>query len=190
MKNKSWKDLKPLKVKYGNIELFEDYYERIKIKKEFSHIPREVFEQWLWAHHDKIESIKNYGWLDYSDIDFKLCIWSNEKLKNLYVLENYRNYYENRASYNDFDSFCCNPKDLKHWRSNGTWRTPPIILDIESLGEFPKQCELISPYQLVEGHSRLGYLQSMFTIDKLQKGNVAEMHEIFLMQRRSSNSSR
>lgn len=189
MKSKSWKDLKPLRAKNGNIEIFEDYYERIKPKTEFSHIPYKVFKQWLWAHHDKRESITNYGWLDYSNIEFKLCNWSNEQLKNIYVIENYRDYYKNRASYSDFDSFYCTPNDLKQWKSNGTWGTPPIILDIESLGEIPKRCELVSPYQLVEGHSRLGYLQSMFTIEKLGKGKVAETHEIYLMKKRSSPGS-
>lgn len=182
MKSKSWKDLKPLKGKYGNIEFFEDYYERIKPKAEFSHIPSEVFKQWLWAHHDKRESILNYGWLNYENIEFQLCNWTNEQLKNIYVIENYKDYYKNRSSYNNFDSFCCTPKDLKHWKDEGTWRTPPIILDIQSLGEIPNHCELISPYQLVEGHSRLGYLQSMFKIDSLGKGNVAETHEIYLMK--------
>ena len=182
MISESWKALKPRKDQYGNIEAFDVYYERIKLKCEFSHIPREVFEQWIWAHHDRIESITNYGWLDYENIEFKLCNWSNSQLKNIYVIENYRDCYKNRASYNDFDSFCCTSKDLEQWKDNGTWRTPPIIIDTDSIKKIPNRCELVAPYQLVEGHSRLGYLQSMFTIDKLGKGKVAERHEIYLMR--------
>ena len=72
IKSESWNILDPLKNEYGNIEFFEDYYERIKSIVEYSHIPSKVFEQWLWAHHDKIESINNYGWLEYEKIHFEL----------------------------------------------------------------------------------------------------------------------
>jgi len=183
----SWNVLKPLKNEYENIEIFNDYYDRIKSKIAFSHIPRQIFEQWLWAHHDKAESIKNYGWLDYENIEFELCNWSNEQLEYIHVIDNYRDYFETRASYSDFDNFCCTEEDLKFWQQKGTWKTPSIILDIQSLGKVPLHCELKPPYQLVEGHSRLGYLHSMFRIDKLRKGIVARTHEIYLMKRTSLN---
>lgn len=183
MKSESWLELEPLRDKYGNIECFDRYYERIKLKTKFSHIPKKVFNQWLWAHHDKEESITNYGWLDYGNIDFKLCRWENKQLKDMYVIERYRDYYQNRASYDDLNSFCCIDKDIQEWERNGTWRTPPIILDVQTLPEeIPKWSELVSPYQLVEGHSRLGYLHSMFRIDKLGKGKVAKKHQIYLMR--------
>lgn len=185
MTSESWNNLKPLKNEYENIEFFEDYYERIKSKIEYSHIPSKVFEQWLWAHHDKAESIINYGWLDYENIEFELCNWSNEQLENIYIIDYARDYFELRASYSDFDNFRCTQEDLKFWQEKGTWKTPPIILDIQSLGKVPIHCELKPPYQLVEGHSRLGYLHSMFTIEKLRKGNVATTHEIYLMKKTS-----
>ncbi len=189
MESKSWLDLKPLRVKYGNIEKFEDYYGRIKLKPEFLHIPEIVFKQWLWAHHDKKESIANYGWLNYEDLEFKLCRWTNKQLANIYVIESYRDYYKNRASYNDLSYFRCTDKDLKEWRKRGTWRTPPIILDVQSISEeIPNWCELVSPHQLVEGHSRLGYLKSMVTIDKLGKEKIAEKHEIYLMRLKRTNA--
>jgi hypothetical protein len=188
-KSKSWIDLEPLKVEHGNLERFEDYYARIQQKKEFSHIPKSVFKQWLWAHHDKKQSIQNYGWLDYKNIEFELCTWTNSQLTNIYVIQGYLNYYKNRASYNDFDSFCCIDNDLNEWKAKGTWRTPPIIIDVNSINEnIPGWCELNPPFQLVEGHSRLGYLHSMFTIDRLGKGKVAEKHEIYLMRIKNTNA--
>jgi len=187
--SESWKKLEPLKVKYGNLEPFNDYYQRIRPMTEFSHIPKTVFKQWLWAHHDKEESIKNYGWIDYKNVEFELCSWTNHQLTNIYVIKEYRDYYLNRASYNDFDRFCCIEKDLKMWRENGTWRTPPIILDINSLNDkIPDWCEIVPPFQLVEGHSRLGYLHSMFKIDKLGKSQIADEHEVYLMKIKSTNA--
>lgn len=193
MESKSWLALKAIRVKYGDIEdyeNFEEYYERIKIKTEFSHIPEIVFEQWLWAHIDKEESITNYGWLNYEEIEFELCSWTTNQLTNINVIESYRDYYKNRASYNDLNTFCCTDKDLKVWKKRGTWRTPPIILDVQSISEeIPNWCEIVPPYQLVEGHSRLGYLKSMVTIDKLGKGKVAEKHNIYVMRLRSTNDN-
>ncbi len=188
-KSRSWIELAPLKSKYGNLEDFEDYYARIKLKKEFSHIPRSVFEQWLWAHHDKEPSINNYGWLDYMHIEFKLCTWTNNQLTNIYVIQEYKNYYMNRASYDNFNSFCCGDSELNEWKTYGTWRTPPIIIDVNSInGDIPEWFELKPPYQLVEGHSRLGYLHSMFTIDRLGKGQVAKKHKIYFMSIKSTNA--
>lgn len=188
MKSKSWLDLKPLKTQDGNIEYFEDYYNRIKLKTEYSHIPKGVFEQWLWAHHDKEESKTNYGWFNYENIEFQICSWPTNQFSNIYILDSYREYYKLRSSYNDLNKFCCTKIDLNHWEEKGTWRTPPIILDIMSLNkEIPKWCELIPPFQLVEGHSRLGYLHSMVTIDKLGKEKIAPKHDIFLMKINRNN---
>ena len=183
IRSESWIELEPLRVEHGNLEHFDNYYERIKQKTNFSHIPKTIFKQWLWAHHDKEESIQNYGWLDYEKIEFTLCEWSNKQLIDIYVLESYRDYFENKASFDDISGLCCLEKDLISWKSKGTWRTPPIIIDNKSLKDkIPTHCELISPYQLVEGHTRLGYLHSMFRIDSLGKEKVAKKHFIYLMR--------
>jgi hypothetical protein len=78
---------------------------------------------------------------------------------------------------------------LDCWKENGTWKTPPIILDICSLTtEIPKWSELIPPYQLVEGHSRLGYLHSMKRISDLNIGKIALKHKIYLIKEKSTNA--
>jgi hypothetical protein len=186
--SESWKYLNPLTID-GNIENFEKYYNRIMQESKFSHIPKLVFEQWIWAHHNKIESIENYGWLNYENIEFELCSWSNEQLTNVYVIESYREYYDGRASINDINNFTCLEEDLEEWREKGTWRIPPIILDIKSIEEqIPDDCDLVPPFQLVEGHSRLGYLHSMNTMNKLGKQKVAKEHNIYLMKIKSKKA--
>ncbi len=183
--SESWKDLNPLAID-GN---FEKYYYRIMQESKFSQIPKVVLEQWIWLHYDKIESVKNYGWLNYENIEFELCSWSNEQLSNIYVIESYREYYEGRASFIDINSFCCIDEDLKEWKEKGTWRTPPIILDVKSIDEqIPEDCDLVSPFQLVEGHSRLGYLHSMNAMNKFGKQKVAEEHNIYLMKIKSKKA--
>lgn len=187
--NKSWLELKPNEDLDGNQEWFDEYYSRISLKKDYNHIPKEVLEQWIHPHHKNYETLRNYSWINYENIEFSLCEWNLNQLSKIYVVENFRDYYIDRSNYSDFDQFCCTDEDLNHWKEKGTWRTPPIILDIKSLcSEIPKWSELIPPYQLVEGHSRLGYLQSMKRISDLNIGKIAIKHGIFLMTEKSTNA--
>ena len=180
--HKSWLELKPNENEDGNQEWFDEYYKRIKLKKEFKNIPKEVFEQWIHAHHKNYETLNNYAWIDYEKVEFKLLKWSFEKLENINIIENYREYSDSRAICNDLSQFCCCDKDLKHWKENGTWRIPPIILDVKSIiDDIPKWSEIKEPFQLVEGHSRIGYLKSMNRINKLGKEKISDNHKIYLM---------
>lgn len=185
--HKSWEDLNPRKDEDGNIELFEDYYSRIKNKIGFKNFPLEVFEQWIHPHYNNDETLKNYSWIDFENIQFELVEWEFNSLKDLNIIEDYREYVESKSSYKDLKSFTCEDKDLKFWEEKGTWRIPPIILDVNSfLKDKPKWSELEKSYQLVEGHSRFGYLQS---IKKIDKTIIALKHKVFLMKKVNPNLS-
>ncbi len=181
--HKTWNYLKPNNnEKYENFR-FEEYYERVMKSNRFHHIPKVVFDQWIYYLHQDPETLRNYAWLDYENIEFNLCEWNYIELEKVYVIEDFKPYYEDRSKYTDFDQFCCNHEDLNHWKEFGTWRTPPIILDINSISkELPEWSELKEPFQLVEGHSRLGYLRSMKKISDLNKGKIATRHKIYLMK--------
>ena len=51
-----------MRLKVGR-EPFEDYYYRILEKEAFSHIPKEVFIQWIHEHHDNDYMAKITGGL-------------------------------------------------------------------------------------------------------------------------------
>jgi hypothetical protein len=180
----SWLDLKPNQDNYGNQEDYADYLERIrKTFSEFDHIPDEVVEQWLWAHHGNYETLRNYAWIDYKNAEFVLCQLTNEQLMEINVIEEYSGYVKNRARSTDIKDFCCTEDDLNNWINNGTWRTPPIILDVSTIKEkIPIWSEIIPPYQLIEGHSRLGYLKSMINLEKNGKIKVAPNHYVYIMK--------
>ena len=55
----------------------------------------------------------------------------------------------------------CIHSDLEYWKMKGTWRVAPIILDARTLRNIPQHSEVVPPYQLVEGHTRLGYLLAL-----------------------------
>jgi len=176
-------ELKPNEDRDGNQEWFDEYYPRIELKRDYRHIPKDVFEQWIHPHHKNDETLKNYSWIDYKNIEFIAAEWTFDELSNLYILEDFRDYFLNRSKLTDFRQFCCNEEDLRYWKEKGTWRTSPIILDINSIiSDKPIDCELVPPFQLVEGHSRLGYLHSLQRITGINKGNFALRHSIYLMR--------
>lgn len=178
----SWMRLKPNEIEGGK-ESFEDYYSRIHEKKDFSHIPKEVFIQWIYEHHDNDYMAKNYGWLDYEKVRFDLVQWETAAFRNLYVIESFRDCVTGRAEFKDISQFNCTEEDLSSWKQKGTWKTPPIILDITTLKmKIPNWSELQPPFQLVEGHSRYGYLRSMMVQAKGNKSIIAPQHSIYLMR--------
>lgn len=179
----SWDILEPKKDDEGNLENFSTYCLRIEPEKNFPNIPIKVFEQWLWAHHDKPESKKNYGWLDFQKIKIYRKSITTSNALNLNILESYKNYVSSKLNYSCVDDFRVKEEDKKFWKKYGTWRTPPIILDVNSLKDTkPIWSEIIPPYQLVEGHTRLGYLLSLIEIQKKEAKNCSNVkHLVYLI---------
>lgn len=187
--SRSWLELKPNEDLNENQEWFEGYYERIRLKREYKHIPKAVFKQWIHPHHRNHHTVKNYAWLDFENIEFIICEWDLNLLLSINVIESFKDYYFNRSSFSDFDQFCCKDEDLDFWKKKGTWRIPPIVLDLKSVcSAIPEWSELTPPYQLVEGHSRLGYLQSTKRISDLSKGKISDKHYIYLMKESNKNT--
>ena len=79
------------------------------------------------------------------------------------VLEQWLYYVEEGASYIAYEQLPCLEKDKDHWKSHGTWRTPPVILDVKGFPHdvIPDYSDIGSGMQLIEGHSRLGYLYAI-----------------------------
>ena len=179
----NWDYMRPRNdEKYEDFK-FEEYYQRISKNNNLNHIPKTVFEQWIYYHHQEPNTLDNYAWINYENIEFVLCKWELEKFEKVSVIDNFMDYYSDRASYLDLNQFCCTQKDLKVWIENGTWRVPPIIIDVSSLKtDIPTWSQLKPPYQLVEGHTRFGYLQSMKRISELGKADIAKRHSIYLMR--------
>lgn len=94
--SRSWRQLTPQRVKYGNLEPFEDYYQRIG--QSFPNIPQEVFRQWIHGLHNEYETKKNYAWLDYTQVKFTLEEINNQVLSSIHVLTAYRKYVDLRSS--------------------------------------------------------------------------------------------
>jgi hypothetical protein len=174
----SWKDLKPLRN-------FNHYSEKDETSEECDRrllelgyeIPYAVIDQWIYPHYYNHNMVNNYGWMDYRKALFLETTLSVDQLRQLYVIEDFRDYVQRRSTSNPYGDFTCSPKDLEHWKTYGTWRVPPIVLDVESISGVPSFAEISGPYQLIEGHTRLGYLLSLINVDMLR---VRE-HRVFLL---------
>jgi hypothetical protein len=181
--HESWNLLNPNELEKCEHFQFDDYYERISRIVIFQHIPKLVFEQWIYPHHYNEYTIKNYAWINYENIEFELVEWTYDDFLKVHVIKAFMDYVKCRMALSDLTQFCCSQEDVKYWKINGTWKTPPIIIDLSSFGsKLPKWSDLKPPYQLVEGHSRLGYLYSMKRISELKKGIIASTHLLYLMK--------
>ena len=180
--HQTWKSLKPNKnfnTWSPDDESPKEYFERIN--SEFD-IPLEVIEQWLYPHFYNRQTTNNYGWINFSFIKFEKEQWPLERLTEVYVIEDYRDYVQMRARSRNFDDFMCIQSDLEYWKTNGTWRVPPIILDARNLQNIPQYSEIVPPYQLVEGHTRLGYLLAFSNFCQNTGDFIADRHEVYIMK--------
>ncbi len=180
--HETWRLLSPTKLHEKYYNDFDYDLERIGNILSLRHIPKEVLLQWNFLHFENYEMQRNYAWMDYSKMQFRLETWNLERLLDIYVISDFRDYVERRAASKSFDEFFCIDADKHEWESKGTWRTPPIILDCKSItANIPKYSEISKGFQLVEGHSRLGYLYSLMRFSKQNIVTLANKHNVFVM---------
>jgi len=184
MINLSWLELKPNKIKGGNDEEFDAYYSRFENNPWYKHIPKCVFEQWIHAHHDNLHTIKNYAWMDFNKISFEITFLKNNDLSQLYIIDDHIALVEDLCKSETFSDLELFEDDLHQWQEQGTWKTPPIVLDINTLPKIPKYSDISinHEYQLVEGHTRYGYLLSLLKMSQKEGLNISDQHEVFLMK--------
>ncbi|WP_223788950.1 hypothetical protein [Marinicella meishanensis] len=177
--SQSWKDLKPQKdfnQFSHNDESLEEYYQRLKTR---FNIPKPVLKQWLFGLYYDQDTVNNYGWIDFDKVMFKLSELSTDQVLKLRVIDNFQAHVDEGAGFNAYDQLPCQPHDTEFWRDYGTWRTPPIVLDVTSLNSqsIPLHADIKSDLQLVEGHSRLGYFHAINKCGHRLRSN----HKVYIM---------
>ena len=186
----SWLNLKPNMDLNGDKENLSLYLKRLrKIFPEYNHIPNTIFEQWIMGLHDDGFTINNYAWIDFTKVEFELLEWSNSNFKQLRVIKEFENYVSAKESFNDIRDFGCSKEAEQNWYKKGTWLTPPIIIETNSFEEIPKWSEIKGDFQLVEGHTRLGYLKSLIKQNKERGIKLATKHLVYVMRKKKIFSS-
>ncbi len=176
----SWKALIPNKnfnCKCDSDESIDEYY--LRLKEKFC-ISKCVLQQWLYELYYEKHIINNYGWIDFDKVEFKEVELSIEQLNQVYVINEFRGYVEEGAQYKAYKQLPCHEKDKEFWKGFGTWRTPPVILNVASLNQedIPHYADIAGELQLVEGHSRLGYLYAIANC----KHWLKEHHKVFIIE--------
>jgi hypothetical protein len=121
----SWKILEPKEE--DRYFAFNTYYTKVQNIKGYKHIPKLVFEQWIYPHHQESNTVKNYSWLDFNKISFNLVSWSTSQVLQANVIDNFKNFFSEESMCSSFKDFRCLPKDLDYWKKHGTWRIPPEL---------------------------------------------------------------
>lgn len=177
--SESWKLLKP----YRNFDHFDesdetaaDYQQRIQ---NILSVPLDVVEQWLYCHYYNAHTVNNYGWLDFFNVEISRTDLSAETLLSVNVIDDFRQYVDQRSVAKAFCGFKCIPKDLDYWQNRHSWRVPPVIIDVTTFQSIPQHAELHDPLQLVEGHTRFGYL---LALNKCGILAVNSQHSVYVIR--------
>lgn len=138
--------------------------------------PDSVIEQFYLDHNQNSRFLTLYGDLDLNELRWELIelevsefykIGSNASFAEFLAEVSESIFYYEQLGDSVID---CRPKILNHWKLNGTWLVPPILIDCSLLGGVPNM-----PH-LVEGHTRVGCLLGL---DKYRIIPIAKKHQVY-----------
>lgn len=136
--------------------------------------PNEVLAQ-FYSDHGRKDTFQS----QYRSLTLNNIIWVKKRLKAESILEynsisefNSRiNAVKNRVNNFKSDSRDCidsRKEVIEFWKDNGTWRTPPILIDGTLVGSNSK-------LWLVEGHTRIGVLMWLIEYNIISKDSYHDI---------------
>lgn len=172
-----------LKVIFSKMEKYEplpeeeeqEYIQRVL--RDLPHWPEEVIKSWLWWGKGLPTLFET---LDLTRLSFEALDWPNEKIPGVEVFQSgWGNNFEDAKL--DLDASVENPGS--YWLADymwehGTWNTGIILFENRDpeqeirtgYGQLFKQ-----PYQLLEGHNRLTFLNRL-----IELGKAAPKHKLWI----------
>jgi hypothetical protein len=162
---------------YGdlNVEPFENY---VPIARTLlPNFPDDVLEQWIWRHYS--DAVNQYGWLGLRELVFTRQTWDTERLLQLVQT------FPGSALVDSLTASFRSKKQIRNhglalmMLRDGTWPVPILVLRNVQRLTRPDGLPLGSPYHLVEGHRRLGYLRAMSEDDRWTPSLA---HEVWLLE--------
>jgi len=146
---------------------------RDRAQRMLPHFPDEVLEQWVYRHWKGV--LCNWGWLDFQRMSFTRESWNTED-----IVSKIKTPHDDVVS--KFAQRMNNPIFQRSWlvqnmQENGSWPIAPIVLHYERDLYATNGRVLKAPYNLLEGHHRLGYLKCLAE----QGSYVQEKHDIWLV---------
>ncbi|ELR65037.1 hypothetical protein C942_02131 [Photobacterium marinum] len=155
-----------------NCEPWEQW--RAKAQEMLPHFPEEVLKEWVYRHWKGV--LSNWGWLDFQAMTFTKQSWGTEdiisKIKTPH--DDVVNLFARRMNNTIFQRSWL----VQNMQTNGTWPVAPIVLHYERDLHATNGRVLQAPFNLLEGHHRLGYFKNLAE----QGGYLKEQHDIWLVK--------
>lgn len=152
-----WAALKP--EGYGDTwtpEPWDTYWSRVQ--HLIPNFPAVAAQQWLWRHYT---DATDFSWLVLPELVFSSENWSVAQ-----ILEQIHGWPNHRLVEKWSDYLRTSPDADTDWlvnqmRTVGTWPQPPMIIKNTRERRRPDGLKLAVPYQLMEGHHRIGFLRAL-----------------------------
>lgn len=140
------------------------------------HWPEEPLTEWLYRHYNDLET---YGFLGYESLKFERQTWNlnnipgREAFADPRFCDDFSRDLETRAQGHDWLA--------RYMSEHRTWPTPILLLEnLDGALAYPHGEKLKQPYQLLEGHRRLSFLNAL-----RRSGRALPKHEIWLVRKMS-----
>lgn len=180
----SWKHFTPNQYEsdWINMDGFNEYCKRIN--KEIGEFPEGVLKQSFYKLYNFSGFVEEFSCIDYYKVKFELATFSvNDIMKimppkysHLYLqgrIESLRkiNGEIRKSSYGHLKEL------INHWYEYGTWVVPIVVMKSSEFDE----ADYHLPYQLVEGHNRLSWVQ--YFANNESDFKLSDQHKIWLMKK-------
>ena len=163
---------------YGDsfdVEPWPHYRERVRLL--LPNFPDSVLKQWLYRHYSG--AVSDYGWLRLSQLTFRSKTWPTER-----ILTDVGSWEGHGLISQHAERLRSDPDRQQSWLGrrlieDGTWPVPILVISNHERTCRPDGLRLATPFHLMEGHRRMGYLHALVE-DK--RWTVAAEHELWLVQ--------
>ena len=133
----------------------EEYLARLR--SHLPNFPDEVLTDWLLRHGRF--ALVYFGWLDYRQFRFTREEWQTSVILDLVISSNERDvdyWTQELREFPEVQQQCLGAFMI----NNGTWPSPPLVLD-NTHGLRRPSGQPLSRYHLLEGHHRLAFLRGL-----------------------------
>ncbi len=156
-------------------ESFADYYK--KWPEDHRHVPKDVIENWIYLRWGSYR--EHWIQIDLSVTRFEPSIMSNGEIMEIGHTPGWI-----KAIDDTFRDFFSNPVQNTSWLGkymlmHGTWPSSIIVLPNQGNLEHPRGGKMAQPFQLIEGHMRLGIIRKLI---KTKFKKLEAKHDVWLMR--------
>lgn len=168
----------PKPIGYGSFEVepFEAYRARLPV--DFGRVPDPVIETWIYRHWSDFQA-----WLPLRPLEWHYALVSmpSAEVRRISHVDDWPDTLEYWGDDLLDGGFRKNTWLGRYMLAQGTTPAPMIVAANAASYEHPQESgfTMAEPYQIIEGHMRLAYLQALI---RREHPTVKNNHEVFLVE--------